>query len=72
MSGRTVVRKMLHSVVMLEESIAIDLAPLELQAMIAPRLLLDYWLVAPSSLLTVPELQMQSFVSSDETLGKTS
>ncbi len=72
MSGRTAVRKMLHSVVMLEESLAVDLAPLELQATIAPRLLLDYWLVAPSSLLNVPELQMQSFVSSDETLGKTS
>ncbi len=72
MSGRTAVRKMLHSVVMLEESFAIDLAPLELQGKTAPRLLLDYWLVAPSSLLNVSELQMQSFVSSDETLGKTS
>jgi len=57
---------------MLEESFAIDLAPLELQGKTAPRLLLDYWLVAPSSLLNVSELQMQSFVSSDETLGKTS
>ena len=47
--------KMLRSVVMLEGSLGIDSVPLELKAMTAPWLLLDYWLVASSSVLNVPE-----------------
>ena len=64
--------KKLHSVLILEESLVIDLLPPEQEATTAPWLLPDYLLVAPNFLLNVPESQMQSFALSDETPEKTS